>query len=365
MMPVSQRFAFLLILVLGLPCSTVAKGPYRVPALGRPLIVATKEAPPFAFKNPEGLWQGLSIELWEQLAHDLDLDYEYVEHTLPELIESVEEGRADVGISAITITPNRESRLDFTYSYYDGGVGVAIAASRESLIFELLRRLVSWNFLSAVAALAGILLAAGFLVWLFEKRANPNQFGGSRLQGLGSSFWWSAVTMTTVGYGDKAPKSPGGRAVALVWMFTSIIIISSFTAGIASSLTASQVAADYLRNTPIDSLLVATVNRSTGDDLAEKMGLRHQSFPDLQSALEAVETKKAQAIIYDQPLLKHHLRLHPSQHVEILPHLLVHESYGIALPPGSPFRESLNLALLETLRSPGWETLRGEYLGMR
>jgi hypothetical protein len=222
---------------------------------------------------------------------------------------------------------------------------------------------VSWHFLSAVGALAGVLFIAAFFVWLFERRANPEQFGGSRLEGLGHSFWWSAVTMTTVGYGDKAPKSMGGRIVGLVWMFASIIIISSFTAGIASSLTASQVATDQLRSRPVDSLTVATVERTTGDAFARKSGLRAQAYPNVEEALKAVDKGKAQAIVYDLPLLKYHLRNHPEPEVEVLPRILVRESYAIALPPESPLRETLNRTLLQLLRTPEWQTLRLQYLG--
>jgi ABC-type amino acid transport substrate-binding protein len=327
------------------------------------LKVATKEAPPFAFKTPEGTWRGLSIDLWERLASDLQLQFDYVELTLPEMLESVETARVDVAVSALTITPDRERALDFTYPYYSAGLGIAIEASSESVILALVTRLISWHFLSAVGGLAGVLFIAGFLVWIFERRTNPTQFGGTRLQGLFHSFWWSAVTMTTVGYGDKAPRSAGGRVVALVWMFASIIIISSFTAGIASSLTASQVAADYLRTKPVDSLVVATVKGSTGEAFARRMGLHYEAFPDVEAALKAVAKGKFQAIVYDLPLLKYHLLHHPEWGVEILPRVLTSETYAIALPSGSPLREPLNRRLLEIERSQDWQALRIEYLG--
>ena len=90
-------------------------------------------------------------------------------------------------------------------------------------------------------ALGLVLLIVGVLIWLFERRRNPEQFGGSVSEGIGNGFWWSAVTMTTVGYGDKAPVSTAGRALGLVWMFVSIITISGFTAAIASSVTVNKL----------------------------------------------------------------------------------------------------------------------------
>jgi ABC-type amino acid transport substrate-binding protein len=330
---------------------------------GRELIVATKEAPPFALKAADGRWTGLSIELWERLAAELNLEFAYREMPLPEMLTEVEHDKVDAAVSALTVTPDRENYMDFTHPYYEGGLGMAVSAKQESLFIGVLNRLFSWQFFSAVGALVPVLLLASFCVWLFERRANPKHFGGTRLQGLGAGFWWSAVTMTTVGYGDKAPKTLGGRVVALVWMFASIIVISAFTAGIASSLTASQMAVDRLQSTPIQKLTVATVAGSTGEAFASSMGARIRSYPDTDSALEAVHRGEAQAIVHDLPLLRYHAHSHPEWAIQILPRTLVRESYAIALPTGSPLREPLNRKLLEVLRSPEWQALRLQYVG--
>ena len=45
----------------------------------RTLIVGTREVPPFAMKNSEGTWTGVSIDLWRQIAAALNLPFEFQE----------------------------------------------------------------------------------------------------------------------------------------------------------------------------------------------------------------------------------------------------------------------------------------------
>ena len=51
--------------------------------------------------------------------------------------------------------------------------------------------------------------------------------------------------------------------------------------------------------------------------------------------------------------------------LNVLPGSFERQDYGIALPGGSPHREVINRALLESLREPAWEELLFRYLGKR
>ena len=53
---------------------------------------------------------------------------------------------------------------------------------------------------------------------------------------FGTALWWSASTVTTVGYGDVVPKEPFGRFVAAILMVLGFAFLSLVTGTIASAL---------------------------------------------------------------------------------------------------------------------------------
>lgn len=61
---------------------------------------------------------------------------------------------------------------------------------------------------------------------------------GSNIKSAEDAIWWSLVTVTTVGYGDKYPITTEGRIIGVLLMFVGVGLFGTFTAYVASWFTA-------------------------------------------------------------------------------------------------------------------------------
>lgn len=81
-----------------------------------------------------------------------------------------------------------------------------------------------------VAAALSVVAAGGVLVYELEEGANE------RITSVWDGLWWSLVTVTTVGYGDIAPVTAGGRAVAAILMVIGVALFAVLTATVGKHL---------------------------------------------------------------------------------------------------------------------------------
>jgi Bacterial extracellular solute-binding proteins, family 3 len=149
------------------------------------LVVGTKEAPPFAMRQQDGEWRGISIDLWRRIAEQTGRHYKFSEAaTAQALIDGVANGSFDVAIAALTVTAARERIVDFTEPFYATGLGVAVPLD-EGRWKAVWRALSSFGFFQAVLALLGIAMVVGLLVWALERNSTEHFKGGAKGLGTG------------------------------------------------------------------------------------------------------------------------------------------------------------------------------------
>ncbi len=85
------------------------------------------------------------------------------------------------------------------------------------------------GYTKGLLAVAGVFILSGLLIFYFEKGEN------SQFSSVADSFWWTIVTFSTTGYGDKIPVTTAGRVLTV---FTIIFGIASmsFLSGIFASV---------------------------------------------------------------------------------------------------------------------------------
>lgn len=325
------------------------------------LRVATKVAPPFSLHEAGG-WTGLTHALLSRIAELEGFEYTLVAMDIEEMVEATATGEVDIAAAALTITAEREARVEFTHPILASGLGMAVPQHSGVTVRGLLERLFSLSFVEAAGALLLVLFVVGAGMWVVERRTNSEQFPPHPIEGLGAGLWWSATTMTTVGYGDKAPVTFLGRALGLIWMFASIILISSFTAAIATSLTVGELQSRIRGVDDLAGRRVVTVNKSAAASFLTTRGLAHRTAPDIEAAIESIAAGDADVAVYDLPILRYLARQNPGA-LEILPGRLARQSYGMALPPNSPLRKRFNKRILEITHSADWEALLMRYTG--
>ena len=183
------------------------------------------------------------------------------------------------------------------------------------------------------------------LVWFFERR----RAGGiiptpSYFPGIFKAYWWAAETLAT--QADEMPRSVAGRIIAVVWMFTAVVFIAYFTATVTTSLTVEQLQGNIKGPDDLVGKRVATVTSSTSANYMHQQNVEVVEFNKLTQASESLLQGKADAVVFDAPVLLYYASHGGKGKVKVIGAIFRKENYGIIFPTNSPYRKSVNKALL-------------------
>jgi voltage-gated potassium channel len=91
--------------------------------------------------------------------------------------------------------------------------------------FFVLRR---ENFFLILGITLVVLLGGATSLYLLENKVNKT------VNSMGDAIYWAVISMTTTGYGDITPSTPGGRVIAAIVVLSGLFLLSMVTATVAS-----------------------------------------------------------------------------------------------------------------------------------
>ena len=337
----------------GTPCASAA-GPAPAEAPG--LRVVTGQIPPFVFKQGDAL-SGFSIDLWNALARRLNADFSLTELGLDsqsEQLQAVQRGDADVAVSDITMTTEREQQVDFTHPYFDSGLQIIVRSQNNDLFLATIESLLSSAIGQILVAALLIVVLLAHVLWLVERRGNPS-FQKGYLRGIGEGLWGVMLIIATGEHGDREASSRVKRLiVAFMWLL-GVVLIAQFTATVTSSLTVQQFRSSIQGPGDLPGKTIGTVRGSIAADYLTQLGLPYTVLTNADDGYNLLVQGQVQAIVYEAPKLQYWAARRGNGVIQVVGPVFRPEKYGIAVASGSPLRKQINQALLTTYGDGSYE----------
>ncbi|XP_046833822.1 glutamate receptor ionotropic, kainate 2-like isoform X3 [Vespa crabro] len=335
-------------------------------------------------------YEGFGIDIIQELSKSLGFNYtfevqtdsvygSYINKTgkWSGMIGKIMAGRADLAITDLTITSDRESAVDFTMPFMNLGISIIFKKPTKATpsLFSFLSPfsndvwlclLASYIFVSVLFSVIGRLCPAEWnnpYPCIEEPEELENQFT------LKNSFWFTIGSIMQQG-SDLAPIGFSTRMMAGCWWFFCLIIVSSYTANLAACLA---IAVNIPSFTNVEELAKQKVikygAKSGGStfeffkNYANSKEASYQTYKDMYNYMmsnDDVLTKDNDEGL-TKVLQENYAFLMESSSIEYIIQrecnvtkvggLLDQKGYGIAMRKDSSYRHQLNTAILKLQES--------------
>jgi len=317
--------------------------------------IGVAEIPPFILLDSNNI-RGVSVDLWRNIADSLQINYRYIKFTnYLDLMTALQNGDVEFTINPVTLTDNRLKHLRLSIPYYTSRLALAQRPSGKFPVFTVFLSLMNWKTLKFILLLTAVVFIFALLMWIVERRHNTTQFRKSH-KGIADGIWWAFVTMTTVGYGDKIPKTKLGRGLTIVWMFYAIALLFIFTAEISSELTVTKLQGEVDTVEELRKIKVGTLDQTGFSAFCDINRIQYLPFTDLKQGLYAVKERKIEAFVGDYATLEYMLERFKLGKDLVLNPTRLNEQYFCfgANRQYLPLIDRINPVLLDVLESAEW-----------
>lgn len=323
------------------------------PAQGRPLTVVTRELPPFIIKEGDAI-TGFSAELWQELAARTGVESTWLERkNVTEILKAIENGEADVGIAAISITSEREQRFDFSQPMFEAGLQVMVPDEADGGFspWTVLNYFTSGAMPYLLGILALLILVPGHIVWWAERNHDNSPFSRHYFPGIFHAMGWALSA--AAGQQNDSPQSRLGRITSITAVFVSLLFLTYWQAELTSSFTVQQLQGGIQGPDDLPGKRVGTTQGSTAALWATQHQTKLTEYQKIGEAFIELEKGNLDAIVYDSPVLLYHAATAGRGRVRVVGPVFKKENYGIVFPRSTvlprqrDLRKLVNEALLK------------------
>ncbi|ONI33013.1 hypothetical protein PRUPE_1G399800 [Prunus persica] len=303
---------------------------------------------------------GFSIDVFKAALEVLpyDLPFDFIPFAKPDgtsagtyndLVYQVYLEEFDAVVGDITITANRSLYVDFTMPYTESGVVMVVpivdTGSKNAWVFL---KPLTWDLWITTFC---FFVYIGFVIWVLEHRINED-FRGPPSHQVGTSFWFSFSTM--VFSHKERVVSNLGRFLMIIWVFVVLVLSQSYTANLASLLTAERLrptvtdikdlirsgdSVGYMKNSFVHELL-----KQIGFDESKLKAMT--SMEDCDQALSKGSEKGGiTAFVNETPNIKLFLAKYCSKYTMIGP-IFKTDGFAFVFPKRSPLVPDISQAIL-------------------
>jgi polar amino acid transport system substrate-binding protein len=302
------------------------------------------ETPSEETPNGSATVNGIAVDLWNEIANRNGWNtiryqsYDDFGDFITPVIH--EDGRHnEISIGAITMTERREMRGDFTVSFYNTGLSIAIHErdmdSRYYMFFVNLFK----NIIFAFVILSSFLVFAGIIFYISERKNRPEIT-------LWNSIYWAVVTNTTTGYGDVCPQTISGKTWTIMFMYLSLFINMTFIGFMTNSANYSVSNHDF----DIEGKTICALEDSASLDYLTDNNIPHEICESMDKCLEMLSLGEVDGVMGDALNLRHHANEHNND-IIVLDKIYRHQSYAFVIPEGNEdMLEKINRSMIQILQ---------------
>ncbi|EDW96161.1 uncharacterized protein Dyak_GE25051 [Drosophila yakuba] len=326
-------------------------------------------------------YQGYGVDLIKELADKLGFNFTFRDggndygsfnkstNSTSGMLKEIVEGRADLAITDLTITSEREEVIDFSIPFMNLGIAILYVKPQKAppALFSFMDPFSSEVWLYLGIAYLGVSLCF-FIIgrlspieWdnpypcIEEPEELENQFT------INNSLWFTTGALLQQG-SEIAPKALSTRTISAIWWFFTLIMVSSYTANLAAFLTIENP------TSPINSVKDLADNKDDVQYGAKRTGSTRNFFstseepiyikmneylnahPEMlmennQQGVDKVKAGTKYAFLMESTSIE--FNTVRECNLTKVGDPLDEKGYGIAMVKNWPYRDKFNKALLE------------------